>query len=386
MLKYFKHFLPCLSAILYLAAISMGEYYPVIFLIGFSLFLVIGDYILPRDKNIQQFSYPSILDSSMYINLPVLSIVVILTISILSNTLSQWHISILDLYYSTDFISLKNSFNLIDKIALIIQTTLFIGILGIVPGHELTHRTKNKFDMFIGNWLLAFSWDCAFAIEHVYGHHKNVCLENDPASAKRGENVYMFILRAIINEQKDAWQIELDRLKRRNQNQFSLKNRMTMGYLRSLLLTLLIYVISGFQGVLIFLLCAFMAKALLEAINYIEHYGLVREPGKPVFPRHSWNSNHVISSLYLYNVTRHSSHHEKTNLKFWELETHLKSPTMPQGYLSILYLVIFLPFIYHKMMVKRLIDWDLNHATSGEKKISLVQNKNSGIKKLIQHS
>ena len=189
--------------------------------------------------------------------------------------------------------------------------------------------------------FIAFSWDCAFAIEHVYGHHKNVCLENDPASAKRGENVYMFILRAIINEQKDAWQIELDRLKRRNQNQFSLKNRMTMGYLRSLLLSLLIYVISGFQGVLIFLLCAFMAKALLEAINYIEHYGLVREPGKPVFPRPSWNSNHVISSLYLYNVTRHSSHHEKTNLKFWELETYPDSPTMPQGYLSILYLVIF---------------------------------------------
>ena len=77
--------------------------------------------------------------------------------------------------------------------------------------------------MFIGNWLLAFSWDCAFAIEHVYGHHKNVCLENDPASAKRGENVYMFILRAIITEQKDAWLIELDRLKRRNQNYFSFR-------------------------------------------------------------------------------------------------------------------------------------------------------------------
>ena len=127
-----------------------------------------------------------------------------------------------------------------------------------------------------------------------------------------------------------------------------------------------------------------MAKALLEAINYIEHFGLVREPGKPVFPRHSWNSNHVISSLYLYNVTRHSSHHEKTNLKFWELETYPDSPTMPQGYLSILYLVIFLPFIYHRMMVKKLIDWDSNYATSEERKISLAQNKNSGIKKLIQ--
>ena len=103
-------------------------------------------------------------------------------------------------------------------------------------------------------------------------------------------------------------------------------------------------------------------------------------------PIHSLNSNHVASSALLYNVNSHSSHHEKTNLKFWELETYPDSPTMPQGYLSILYLVIFLPFIYHRMMVQRLIDWDLNYATSEERKISLVQNKNSGIKKLIQHS
>ena len=82
---------------------------------------------------------------------------------------------------------------MIDKFALIFQTTLSIGILGTVPGHELTHRKKNKFDMFIGNWLLAFSWDCTFAIEHVYGHHRDVCLDEDPASAKRGENIYLFI-------------------------------------------------------------------------------------------------------------------------------------------------------------------------------------------------
>ena len=50
-------------------------------------------------------------------------------------------------------------------------------------------------------------------MEHVYGHHKNVGLESDPATAKRGENIYAFIIRAIIKEQKDAWLIELDQLK-----------------------------------------------------------------------------------------------------------------------------------------------------------------------------
>jgi len=309
-----------------------------------------------------------------------------MSVGLLSNQFPIWMINGFKNYFNVNLLNVSTSLSFIDKMAFSFMISLFIGIMGTVPGHELTHRKKNKFDMFIGNWLLAFSWDCAFAIEHVYGHHKNVCLENDPASAKRGENVYLFILRAIIKEQKDAWLIELDRLKRRDQNYFSLKNRMIMGYSRSFFLTALVCFISGFQGLFIFLLCAFMAKALLEAINYIEHYGLVREPGKPVFRRHSWNSNHVISSLYLYNVTRHSSHHEKANLKFWELETCPDSPTTPQGYLSILYLVVFLPFIYHRMMVKKLLEWDLNHATSMEREISSVQNKNSGIKQLMLHS
>jgi alkane 1-monooxygenase len=85
-----------------------------------------------------------------------------------------------------------------DKIALVALTSLFIGIMGTVPGHEMSHRIKKKFDLFIGNWLLSLSWDCAFAIEHVYGHHKNVGLAKDPATANRGENVYKFVFSAII--------------------------------------------------------------------------------------------------------------------------------------------------------------------------------------------
>ena len=386
MIKYIKYFISTFTLLTSFFICLQGGHYPLYVLIGLSLFIIVGDNFIKENVIVEKYSYPIILNFPIYINLFILLLFVSTSIALLSNESSIWMINIFENYFNLNLMNVSTSMSLVDKMAFSFLISLFIGMMGTVPGHELTHRKKNKFDMFIGNWLLAFSWDCAFAIEHVYGHHKNVCLENDPASAKRGENIYMFILRAIFKEQKDAWLLELDRLKRRNQNQFSLKNRMIMGYLRSLLLTLLIYVISGFHGVLIFLLCAFMAKALLEAINYIEHYGLVRESGKPVFPRHSWNSNHVISSLYLYNVTRHSSHHEKTNLKFWELETYPDSPTMPQGYLSILYVVVFLPFIYHRMMVQRLIDWDLNYATSEERKISLAQNKNSGIKKLIQHS
>ena len=370
MLKYLKHFLPAFTAILYLLAISIGEYYPTIFLIGFSLFIIIGDYILPKDKNIQQFSYPSILNSFMYINLPILFIIVILTISILSNNLPQWHINFLDSYYSIDFISLIKSFNIIDKIALIIQPTLFIGILGIVPGHELTHRIKNKFDMFIGNWLLAFSWDCTFAVEHVYGHHKNACLPEDPASAKRGENIYLFIIKAIYTEHIDGWKIEINRLKTNGLNPFSFNNRMFVGYCRSLLITILAFLIGGWIGILYFLICALLAKSFLETINYVEHYGLVREKGKRMQMRHSWNSNHQLSSVFLCNVTRHSDHHRRASLKFWELHPCPENaPMTPYGYLAMLYIVLLAPFLYQRIMEKKLVDWELNYASTEEKKL-----------------
>ena len=102
-----------------------------------------------------------------------------------------------------------------------------------------------------------------------------------------------------------------------------------------------------------------------------------------VQPRHSWNSNSTMSSIYLYNVTRHSSHHEKANLKYWELRAYEGAPMMPQGYLTMLYMAIFMPYFFHRMMAKKLIDWDNNHASEKERVIATEQNKNSGIRLLI---
>ena len=208
--------------------------------------------------------------------------------------------------------------------------------------------------MFFGNWLLCLSWDCSFALEHVYGHHKNVGLISDPATAKRGENLYLFILRASVKEHIDAWKIEINHLKRRGHHPLGFHNKMIIGYGRSFLITYLAYFIGGINGLMFYILCALLAKALLEVINYIEHYGLVRESDKPVHPRHSWNANNVISSLILYNVTRHSAHHEKSNLQFWELEAYPESPTMPYGYLTMLYIATFLPFLFHRIMKPKL--------------------------------
>ena len=385
-MKYLKYYISPLTIITAIYTCSIGAYYSTLFFIGFSLFIILGDMIVKKDASEETYSYVLLLDVPMYINLPLLMLLVLFTVFALSSDPSDLFQSICMNYLNIDLFNMRQSMNVADSISLVALTGLFIGIMGTVPGHELVHRKKDKFDMFMGNWLLAFSWDCAFAIEHVYGHHKNVGLAHDPATAKRGENIYLFILRAIIKEQKDAWSIELNQAKRREQSFISIRNRMIIGYFRSLFITFIAYLIGGISGTLIFLLCAFIAKSLLEVINYSEHYGLIRVSGETVSPRHSWNSNSTMSSIYLYNVTRHSSHHEKANLKYWELRSYNDAPMMPQGYLTMLYMALFLPYFFHRMMAKKLIEWDKNYATDNERILAIEQNKKSGIPLLINHT
>ena len=385
-MKYLKYYISPITIVLAIYTCSSGAYHSTLFFIGFSLFIILGDIFVREDANEDQYSHVYLLDLLMYINFPLLMILVAITVFVLSNDPSIAFADILKNYLNIDLVNMRQSMTLSDSIFLTALTGLFIGIMGTVPGHELVHRKKSKFDMFMGNWLLAFSWDCAFAVEHVYGHHKHVGLPSDPATAKRGENIYLFILRAIIKEQKDAWNIELSQARRREQPLFSIHNRMLIGYLKSLSITCIAYLIGGFSGLLIFLLCAFIAKSLLEVINYSEHYGLIRVSGEPVYPRHSWNSNSTMSSIYLYNVTRHSSHHEKANLKYWELRSYNDAPMMPQGYLTMLYMALFLPYFFHKMMAKKLVEWDKSYATDRERVLALEQNKKSGIPLLLDYS
>lgn len=51
--------------------------------------------------------------------------------------------------------------------------------------HELIHK-DNKFDKLVGTLTLWRNMYLHFAIEHVFGHHKNVCTPMDPATSKRG--------------------------------------------------------------------------------------------------------------------------------------------------------------------------------------------------------
>ena len=96
-----------------------------------------------------------------------------------------------------------------------------------------------------------------------------------------------------------------------------------------------------------FLLSALIGILLLETVNYIEHYGLSRQRTgdryERVRPQHSWNSNHIIGRLFLFNLPRHSDHHAWASRKYQILRHFDDSPQLPAGYPAMLMLAVLPP-------------------------------------------
>lgn len=242
---------------------------------------------------------------------------------------------------------------------------IFYGIAGINVAHELIHR-NHRLAVETGRWLLSFSLDTGFAIEHVYGHHLNVATAKDPATAPRGMNFWTFYVRMLYRGNLNAWEIEKKFLAKRGHAVWSLHNRFITGQLMSLVWVVLFAAAAGWRGVLVFLFVALFGKLYLEITNYIEHYGLVRVEGTRVEARHSWNSSRRVSNWLLFNLPRHSDHHVRPNRNYWELESRKDAPQLPNGYF-IMAAVTLIPPLFFKKMAPRLAVWDRDYATPGER-------------------
>ena len=371
MIKYIRYLATPFLAITGVWFALQGQQWMWVYYAIFAAIIIFGDLFVGENNSHPVYQSTGWLNFFLYINIPILFIAVTISVWMVGDMiLPDWGRVFMDNRAATTHIHL---------IGYVIVMGLLVASAGTNVGHELTHRKRNKLDMFLGNWLLALTWDCAFAIEHVYGHHKYVATSKDPATAKRGQSPYLFIIRSTFLSHRNAWIIENERLKRKGKSPFIISNRMIIGYFRSGALHLCAYAISGWAGVAMFLLISIGGKVMLEGVNYMEHYGLVREEGTPILPHHSWNTNKRISSIFLYNLTRHSSHHENTSLEYWELKAYPNAPIMPGGYLSCVYLVLFAPWIYHRIMAPKLKDWDENYANPVERELAQQQNAVSGL-------
>ncbi len=233
----------------------------------------------------------------------------------------------------------------------ILSMGLLCGVFGINVAHELGHRT-NKFEQALGKCLLLTSQYMHFFIEHNRGHHKRVATPNDPSSARLNEWLFSFYVRTIVYSYISAWHIANADMQKKGHPVFSLHNQMVLFTIIQLLFVSVIGLWFGWFILLCYLLSAFMGIALLETVNYIEHYGLQRKEIAPnkferALPQHSWNSNHVVGRLMLFELSRHSDHHFMASRKYQLLRHHNHSPQMPTGYPGMMILAHIPPlFIY----------------------------------------
>ena len=250
-----------------------------------------------------------------------------------------------------------NSLETYEVIGLTISLGIVLSSNGINVAHELGHR-NNTIEKTLSKLLLMPSLYMHFYIEHNFGHHKNVATKEDPATAKKNQSLYSFWITSVIGQYLSAWRIQLNLLKQNNSSFFSVKNDMLFYTLFQLMYLLMLYNFFGIFTLFIAVLVAVISFLLLETINYIEHYGLLRKKINGRYEKvqtiHSWNSNHFVGRIVLYELTRHSDHHYRTSKKYQILENKKESPQLPFGYPTSM-LISMIPPLWYRLMNPRLV-------------------------------
>ncbi len=251
----------------------------------------------------------------------------------------------------------QQSYALYEFIGLVFSIGIVFGVNGINVAHELGHR-QQTFERYLGKLLLLPSFYMHFYIEHNFGHHAHAATKEDPATAQYNQSVYSFWFTSTLRQYLNAWKIQHKLLKTENKNFFSLKNDMFFYTLIQLAYLVFVFIFFGPLGALFALAAGVIGFLLLETVNYIEHYGLRRfklPSGRYERVRecHSWNSNHIIGRIVLYELTRHSDHHYKSSKKYQTLDYHDISPQMPYGYPTSMVLS-FIPPLWFSIMNKRI--------------------------------
>ena len=272
-------------------------------------------------------------DILLYLNIPLVFSIFFLSLNLL-------------LYSSSSF----------EIVGIIASTSIMMATNGINVAHELGHR-KSFFIRTCSKLLLMPSQYMHFYIEHNFGHHVNVGTAEDPATAKYKQSLYSFWITSVIGQYIGAWKLQLKLLKISKYKFFSIKNDMMFYVIFQLMFIYLIYFNYGITVTIYSLIISVISFLFLETINYIEHYGLSRKKDKNgryerVKTIHSWNSNHVVGRLVLYELTRHSDHHFISSKKYQVLESIDESPQLPYGYPTSI-LLSMVPPLWFKIMNPR---------------------------------
>lgn len=256
---------------------------------------------------------------------------------------------------------------IIDRIGLAVTVGLVAGT-GINAAHELGHRVEQH-ERWLSKVALTQTFYGHFFVEHNRGHHVRVATPEDPASSRLGENLWTFLPRSVVLGLISAWHLETRRLARESIRPWSIRNNLLHSWLMSAALFALLALAFGPIILPYLVLQAVVGFLLLETVNYVEHYGLLREKnarGRYVrcSPRHSWNSDRLCTNIFLYHLQRHSDHHANPSKRYQVLRTCDEAPQLPAGYATMVMMAAFPP-LWRRVMDPRVIahyDGDVSRA------------------------
>ncbi len=249
----------------------------------------------------------------------------------------------------------RPSTTLVEAVGLTLSTGVAAGVFGFIAAHEMAH-SRHPAERLYGLVMLAGLLDMPFAISHVQGHHRRAATREDPATARRGESLYAFMLRSVTGQARESWEFESGRLARAGKPTIGPGNRMLIFALTEAALVVGVGLWS-LRALAFFVGDAVIAIALLESFNYVAHYGLERRrlPGgrlEPLRPIHSWSTSRRLNNRALFNMGRHADHHRFSARPYHELETLDGGAILPCGYAGVLLLAL-IPPLWRRVMDPR---------------------------------
>ena len=251
----------------------------------------------------------------------------------------------------------------------LVGTTLSAGIflgIGIIYGHELSHTKGWSF--VVSRWMMALSGSAHFCYAHCYNHHLELASEDDPATAPRGRTIYGHYLLSYLGQSKFLFEMEKARLSRVGKSFISFDNRWIRGYLMSVPIVSLFFLAGGWTGVAVLAAMWVISNFELEALNYLEHYGLIRVKNQPIDYRHNWDNATLFTSWFFIEIGRQADHHDRGETHFWELDD-VGAPNTGVGYFT-LFTIALIPPLFRMFMKKHIDNWDKNYASNEEQEIA----------------
>lgn len=259
--------------------------------------------------------------------------------------------------YLTSRVQLHGPVSALTYVGMALSTGAATGI-AINTAHELGHKPV-PLEVLLAKITLAPTFYGHFYIEHNRGHHVRVATPQDPASSRLGESFWAFLPRSVWFSARSAWNLERERLRKLGLPAWHWRNAVLGAWMYSVVLWGAMIAWLG-VGVIAFLIIqGLYGLSLLEAVNYVEHYGLQRQKlangrYERCSPRHSWNSNRIVTNIFLFQLQRHSDHHANPTRSYQSLRHFDESPQLPYGYASMI-VWAYVPYLWRRRMDHRVL-------------------------------